>query len=142
MADFVKLEKGLQDNYDALNTKDNNTVYICSDTGRCYLGEKLLSPRVSQIYTGGLEVYYNGANVTLDEDLDNIVANAVADWYGTQFAYNELVDSNDIQAGVLYHIEVQADWNETDPKHLGYIKNKPNVLNMSVSNNTAKFYYV
>ena len=142
MADFVKLEKGLQDNYDALNTKDNNTVYICSDTGRCYLGEKLLSPRVSQIYTSGLKVYYNGSDVTNSSNLDIIVANAIADWYGTQTAYNELVDNNAIQAGILYHIEVQPDWNETDSKHLGFIKNKPNVLNMNVEDNTAKFYYV
>ena len=68
--------------------------------------------------------------------------NAIADWYGTQGAYDSIVDNNAIQIGVLYHIEVQADWNETDPTHLGFIKNKPNVMDMTVTNNTAKFYYV
>lgn len=142
MADFVKFEKGLQANYNSVTTKDNNTVYICTDTGRCYLGNKLLSPRVSQIYTSGLKVYYNGYDVTSSSDLDTIVANAIGDWYGSQGAYNELVDNNTIQAGVLYHIEVQPDWNETDSKHLGFIKNKPNIMDMEVTNNTAKFFYV
>lgn len=142
MANFVKLETGLQTDFESITTKDNNTVYICSDTGRCYKGDRLLSPRVSQIYTSGLKVYYNGVDVTTSADLDTIVENAIGDWYGSQGAYNELVDDNTVQAGVLYHIEVQADWNENDPNHLGFIKNKPNVLNMNVEDNTAKFFYV
>ena len=142
MANLVKLETGLQTDFESITTKDNNTVYICSDTGRCYKGDRLLSPRVSQIYTSGLKVYYNGVDVTTNTDLDTIVENAIGDWYGSQGAYNELVDDNTVQAGVLYHIEVQADWNENDPNHLGFIKNKPNVLNMNVEDNTAKFFYV
>lgn len=142
MADFVKLETGLQTDFKSITTKDNNTIYICSDTGRCYKGDRLLSPRVSQIYTSGLKVYYNGVDVTTSADLDTIVENAIGDWYGSQGAYNELVDDNTVQAGVLYHIEVQADWNENDPNHLGFIKNRPNVLNMNVEDNTAKFFYV
>lgn len=142
MANLVKLETGLQTDFESITTKDNNTVYICSDTGRCYKGDRLLSPRVSQIYTSGLKVYYNGVDVTTSADLNTIVENAIGDWYGSQGAYNELVDDNTVQAGVLYHIEVQADWNENDPNHLGFIKNKPNVLNMNVEDNTAKFFYV
>ena len=55
---------------------------------------------------------------------------------------NELKQSGRLNTNTLYHVEVQPDWNETNEDNLGYIKNKPDVMNMTVSNGTANFYYV
>ena len=142
MADF-KIMQGLQAGYDALPEKYGDTVYLCTDTGHSYLGTKLLSPRVAQIYASGKKVYYNGSDVTSSADLESIVQNARGDWYGSQTAYDELTDANTVQAGILYHIEVQPDWSETDPSHLGYVKNQPNILDMQhvEETHTLKFFY-
>lgn len=41
MASF-KVSRGLQTNYNSLQTKDSDTVYFCTDTGNLYLGSTLL----------------------------------------------------------------------------------------------------
>lgn len=129
MADF-KINRGLQENFDALGYYDSDAIYVCVDTGRCYLGSKLLSPRAYKILTSGLKAYYNGVDVTDSPDLPYIVEICTSEWYGSSGAYSELVTASRIVPGVLYLIEAQADWSESDPKKLGYIKNQPNLLNM------------
>lgn len=133
----------MQANYDALPVKAMDTVYICTDTGHCYLGEQMLSPRVAMSLASGKRVYYNGEDVTSSVSLPEYCRNAVGDWYGSMGAYNEILDNGQLQVGVLYHIEVQADWSETDEKHLGYIKNQPNILDMQHidETHTLKFFY-
>lgn len=88
-----------------------------------------------------MRVFYNGVDVTDNENMRRAIANAPSHWYGSQSAYNELVDNNQLVAGVAYHVEVQADWSETDQKHLGYVKNQPKVMDMDVENHNAKFFY-
>lgn len=41
MADFL-IKRGTQENYNALGTKDTNTLYVTTDTGNIYLGGKPL----------------------------------------------------------------------------------------------------
>lgn len=41
MADFL-IKRGTQANYNALGTKDNDTIYVTTDTGNIYLGGKAL----------------------------------------------------------------------------------------------------
>ena len=142
MADF-HIAQGLQAGYDALPSKSGDTVYICTDTGHCYLGSQMLSPRVAMSLASGKKVYYNGSDVTNSVSLPEICRNAVGDWYGSSGAYDEVVANGQLQVGVLYHIEVQSDWSETDSKHLGYIKNQPNILDMQhiAETHTLKFFY-
>lgn len=142
MAEF-KINRGVQANYDAMASKDSDAIYVCIDTGRCYLGDRLLSPRVSLRLTGGMKLYYNGVDVTESSDLDGIINSASANWYGSMSAYNELVQGGTAQAGVLYHIQVQSDWSEDDPNALGYIKNQPNLLDMEFvdDEHALRFFY-
>lgn len=143
----VKISRGLQANYDAIPTKDGDTIYVCTDTGRCFLGDIPLSPRAARLLFGGLKVYYNGQDVTNVEDIQEEVANARAQWYGSQGDYNELLANNQVQNGVAYYIQVQADWNNNDTTSLGHILNKPDFLDVAVENvpgNTAyrlRFHY-
>lgn len=91
--------------------------------------------------TSGERLYLNGVDVTDDPSMDPYIAAATGHWYGSQDAYDEIADNGELVPGMLYHVMVQADWNETDPSHLGYIKNKPNVMDMTVQNETAIFFY-
>ena len=99
---------------------------------------------MAQIYTSGMKVFYNGNDVTSSANLEEIVNLAVADWYGSSSSYDELVSSSSVQAGVLYHIEVQPDWSESDPRKLSHVKNQPNVLDMEHVDETheLKFFYM
>lgn len=143
----VKMYRGLQVNYDAIAVKDGDTVYFCTDTGRCFLGDIPLSPRAARLLFGGLKVYYNGQDVTNVDAMQVEVANAATQWYGSQGAYDELVANNQVQNGVAYYIQVQADWNNNDTTSLGHIPNKPDFLDVAVENvpgNTAyklRFHY-
>ena len=38
----VKFSRGSQRSYEAIQLKDDDTIYVCTDTGNIYLGEKLL----------------------------------------------------------------------------------------------------
>ena len=147
MAEF-KISRGLQENYNAIQEKDCDTIYICTDTGNSYLGSKKLDAdwvnliKPNLYLNNGLRVYYNGVDVTNDASMQQIVANAPTHWHGSQAAYNELADQNQLQPGVAYFIHVQPDWSETDPKHLGYIKNKPDIMDMTMEGTVANFYYL
>ena len=161
MADF-KISRGLQSGYDALSEKDPDTMYICLDSGRAYVGEVLLSDRVQadwlqadssaidfiknlprHLSSSGIRIYYNGTDVTYNTSMMDAVAHARAHWYGSQASYNALVDASQVEAGIAYHIQVQADWSEDDPTHLGYIKNQPNLLDMEVveDEHRLRFFY-
>ena len=78
MADYAQILKaGLQAGYDALQTKDANVLYFCTDTGKIYKGEvdftnsvivaasKPATPVVGKVYfladTNTVEVYTGGA---------------------------------------------------------------------------------
>lgn len=41
MAD-VKLKRGLQNSYDTIEERDSDTIYVCTDSGNVYLGDKRL----------------------------------------------------------------------------------------------------
>lgn len=97
------------------------------------------SPTVSRGTAAGQHIFLNGVDVT-DDPIINII-DATSQWFGSQAAYNELVENNQIQPNVAYHVLPQPDWNETDPNHLGYIKNKPNIMDMEVEDTTANFFY-
>lgn len=161
MAD-VNISRGQQEGYNALEYKDPDTIYICLDTGRMYVGEKLIADNIQANWlqtderaldyirnlpwyaaTGGEKIYYNGADVTNDTAMRSSVAHAKGHWYGTQSRYNALVDAGQVEAGVAYHIKVLPDWNETDTSHLGYIKNQPNILDMEYRANdeALAFFY-
>lgn len=141
MADF-KISRGLQASYDAMTEKDSDTIFVCLDTGLCYLGDIRLSPERVEMLTSGQRVFLNGVDVTDDTSMQQAVANASSHWYGSQGSYNELVDNNQVQAGIAYHIMVQPDWNESNTKHLGYILNKPSVLDVThVDDHILKFFY-
>lgn len=92
--------------------------------------------------TSGERLYLNGVDVTDNPAMEPYIAAATGHWYGSQDAYDEIADNGELVPGMLYHVKVQADWNETDPSHLGFIKNKPNVMNMTVRDGAAVFYYV
>lgn len=161
MAEF-KIKRGAQSSYDAMAVKDPDTMYICLDSGRAYVGEVLLSDRVQSdwlqsdasatdfirnlprhLSSSGLRIYYNGTDVTSDVSMMDAVAHAKSHWYGSQASYNALSDGGLVEAGVAYHIQVQADWSETDQTHLGYIKNQPMLLDMDVEENEhrLRFFY-
>ena len=81
----VKLSRGTQSNYDNLQNKDPDTVYIRTDTGNMYLGHKLLSQRIP---LGGESGYV--LSKASDDDLD---LEWVAQNKGYNFAF-EIVNGN------------------------------------------------
>ena len=148
--------------FDMLVEKDGEVLYFVNETGTfgpesletdgdIYLGDKLLTGtnwtdvlnKPSTVLASGLKIYYNGVDVTNNASMQQTVANAVTHWYGSQGAYNNLVDNNQVKTGVAYHIQVQSDWSEDDPNHLGHIKNQPNLLNMEVvsQDHGLRFFY-
>lgn len=130
MAEF-KINRGLQANYDAMPEKDSDAIYVCVDTGFCYLGDKLLSPRAAKSFSSGLRVYYNGQDVTDSQTLPDIVRRCEGHWYGSYSSYDELLLNDAIRPNIVYHIEVQADWDEKDETSLAYIQNKTRVMDAS-----------
>jgi hypothetical protein len=38
----VKLARGTQNAYNAIQSKDTDTIYVCTDTGNLYLGSQVL----------------------------------------------------------------------------------------------------
>lgn len=127
MAEF-KINRGLQVNYDAIPVKDGDAIYVCVDTGFCYLGDKLLSPRAKKNFDSGLKVFYSGVDVTNSEALPYIVRSCEGEWYGSQGSYETLVENDNVNPNILYHIQVQADWDEKNPNSLAFIKNKTRVM--------------
>lgn len=142
--------------FNSLQEKDDNALYFVNDSGTfspesmenggaVYLGNKLITKVTQQSVdlTDGMKVYYNGYDVTNSSDLGFILANANSHWYGSQGAYNALADSQQVMPGVAYHIMVQPDWSETDPSHLGYVKNQPKILDFDYQSNdeALRFFY-
>ena len=130
----VKMYRGLQASYDALPTKDIDAVYICKDSGRCFLGDIPLSPKSPIQLNSGLRIYYNGSEVTLDTSMQQEVAYAPLHWYGSFEDYEALLEGDDVQDGIAYHIMIQPNWDESNISSLAYIKNKPALLDVAVEN--------
>lgn len=147
----VKMSRGLQANYDALPVKDGDTIYICTDTGNTYLGSKKLDADWTEIVKptlllqGGLKVYLNGQDVTVDASVQPL--DASTQWFGTASQYARLVHDNQVQTNVAYYLLPNADWEETDEESLAYIKNKPTILDVTTlngnnnSNKIMKLFY-
>lgn len=122
------LKAGLQASYNALQTKDNNVLYFCTDTGKIYKGEvdftnsvvvaasKPETPIVGKLYvladTNTVEVFVGGAwkvvsyptvtSIDVNSD-DNHIATAAAVYNAIQDAIEDLSASEDtvkaIEAG-------------------------------------------
>ena len=130
----VKISRGLQANYNAIPVKDGDTIYVCTDTGHCYLGDILLSPAAILSVASGLRIYYNGADVTDDATMQQTIANVTKRWFGSISQYAKLVHDNQVEQGVAYHLIPNPDWEESDEESLAYIKNKPTILDVTVLN--------
>ncbi len=132
------MSRGLQANYDALPTKDSDTVYICTDTGNSYLGSKKLDAdwlsivKPYLVLNNGLKVYLNGIDVTNNPNVQTL--DASTQWFGTASQYAKLVHDGQVQSGVAYHLYPNPDWDETNEDSLAYIKNKPMILDVTVEN--------
>jgi hypothetical protein len=132
----VKMFRGLQANYDAIPIKDGDAVYICTDTGNSYLGDKKLDADWNYIEKptielhGGIRVYLDGVDVTNNASVQTL--NASRQWFGSMSQYARLVHDNQVQSGVAYHLYPNPDWDESDEESLAYIKNKPTILDVSI----------
>lgn len=131
----VKISRGLQANYNAIPVKDGDTIYVCTDTGRCYLGDIPLSPNAIFSMDSGLRIYYNGVDVTDDATMQQTIANVTKRWFGSISQYAKLVHDNQVEQGVAYHLIPNPDWEETDEESLGYIKNKPAIIDVDAQGN-------
>lgn len=118
----VKISRGLQANYDAIQTKDGDTIYVCTDTGLCYLGNILLSPTdtsANMVFLNGRTGNYQLFQYALcacDDSVSgavwNMVPLATSGGTGSKTAnYNAKFP---IGCSIYYHPETEAYAANTD----------------------------
>ena len=138
-AEYLALEHPDPDTLYFVNTNGSFSPESLETGGTCYLGDKIISPRAGLSLHNGLKVFWNGTEVTNNPGLGDLVIRAKKNWYGTMAEYRLL--GNNYETDVAYHILPQADWNEDDPTSSAYINNKPDIMDLEFSGDSARFYY-
>ena len=88
MANF-KIARGTQSAYNALTTKDSDTVYVCTDTGNMYLGSKQLFESNAFINAS-----VNGKVITFTTHGDNGTTST------STLTLTDLATTNDVQTAI------------------------------------------
>lgn len=112
MADMVKFLKGTLAGYQALTTKDNNSVYITTDEGGIYLGGKRLG---DYIRVADINALKNSSLKSVDALYYAEAENVLARWDGSKWVQINaagLVSVDDSATGnVVTGLEVVANSN-------------------------------
>ncbi|MBQ5959000.1 MAG: hypothetical protein IJL44_07440, partial [Bacteroidales bacterium] len=136
----VKFSRGSQRSYEAIQLKDDNTIYVCTDTGNIYLGGKLLFEPGAYIGSSisGKTVTFRthgangtGGSVTLDlsvfqtaAEVQSAINAAISSVYKPQgninfYAGGGMIDSYLIEDCVGWVFNLDTDYTVTD-QSVGY----------------------